>query len=257
MSTTRSGAATAAPDGVVPAVGPSPFTHSHSDAGERAVRDRVYAALASVRDPELDRPITELKFVSSCEVSGGHVRIRLRLPTYFCAPNFAYLMVVDALDAVEAVPGVVGAEVRLEDHFAADEINAGAARRAGFQETFPGEAVDELAELRRTFRRKAHQAALERACRGLLAAGRTLDDLPDVRLGALPRSPETDGLLRRRAGLGLPTDPDARLLVDEDGTPIAAADVPLRLRFAKAVRVSIDANTQYCSGLLATRYPES
>ncbi len=32
--------------------------------------------------------------------------MRLRLPTYFCAPNFAFLMVADAYDAVSAVPGV-------------------------------------------------------------------------------------------------------------------------------------------------------
>ena len=36
----------------------------------------------------------------------GAAEVHLRLPTYFCAPNFAFLMVADAHDAVAAVPGV-------------------------------------------------------------------------------------------------------------------------------------------------------
>ncbi|PZG06260.1 iron-sulfur cluster assembly protein, partial [Nonomuraea aridisoli] len=84
----------------------------------------LWDALATVRDPELDEPITDLGFVRAAEVRDGHASVRLRLPTYFCAPNFAYLMVADACDAVRGVPGVVSADVRLEDHFASDEINA-------------------------------------------------------------------------------------------------------------------------------------
>ena len=58
------------------------------------------AALTTVRDPELDEPITALGFVASCTVScQGRATVRLRLPTYFCAPNFAFLMVADAYDA--------------------------------------------------------------------------------------------------------------------------------------------------------------
>src|SRR5262245_45441354 len=66
---------------------------------------RVLAALDAVRDPELDEPITALGFVASCTVSAdGDAQARLRLPTYFCAPNFAFLMVADAYDAMSAVP---------------------------------------------------------------------------------------------------------------------------------------------------------
>ena len=54
----------------------------------------VNAALAAVLDPELDRPITDLGFVRAVSVGAdGSVEARLRLPTYFCAPNFAWLMV--------------------------------------------------------------------------------------------------------------------------------------------------------------------
>ena len=78
---------------------------SRSTATGRCV-SAALAALATVRDPELDEPITALGFVASCVVScEGRAVVRLRLPTYFCAPNFAFLMVADAYDAVTAVPG--------------------------------------------------------------------------------------------------------------------------------------------------------
>lgn len=217
----------------------------------------VTAALGTVRDPELDEPITDLGFVTSATVEDGRAHVRLRLPTYFCAPNFAYLMVADAHDAVAAVPGVHGVSVMLEEHCAADEINAGVAAGSGFVDTFPHEASAELTVLRRNFQLKAHIAAMERACRRLLADGWTPQTLPQARLADLPDGPEREGLLRRRTDAGLPADPDARVLVDDTGRPVTADDAQLRLRFARTVRVSIDGNAHFCRGLLTTRYPES
>src|SRR5690242_19550020 len=151
--------------------------------------DRALRALATVRDPELDEPITALGFVTSCTVSaGGDARVRLRLPTYFCAPNFAFLMVADAYDAVSGVAGVRSTEVVLEDHFASDAINGGVASRAGFAVTFDGEAVSELHELRADFLRKAVLAGTDQVCRPLLAAGTSRAALLELTLGDLPPS---------------------------------------------------------------------
>src|SRR5437763_5955708 len=128
----------------------------------------VLAALETVRDPELDQPITRLGFVASCTVSAaGDAVVRLRLPTYFCAPNFAFLMVADAYDAVAGVPGLTGLDIRLDDHFAADVINRGVAARQGFVASFDGEAADELDTLRYDFVRKAVLAGTDRVCRSL------------------------------------------------------------------------------------------
>jgi metal-sulfur cluster biosynthetic enzyme len=138
----------------------------------------VLEALGTVRDPELDEPVTSLGFVTSCTVSAdGDVEVRLRLPTYFCAPNFAFLMVADAFDAVSGVAGVRHTEVVLEDHFASEEINRGVAARAGFVDSFDGLAVAELDTLRSDFVRKAVLAGTDRVCRPLLAAGYTVDEL--------------------------------------------------------------------------------
>jgi metal-sulfur cluster biosynthetic enzyme len=222
------------------------------------VASAALAALATVRDPELDEPITALGFVASCVVScEGRAVVRLRLPTYFCAPNFAFLMVADAYDAVTGVPGVASAEVVLEDHFASDAINAGVAAQAGFVASFDGEAVAELGDLRARFLRKAVMAGTDQVCRPLVAAGVTPAELTALTLGAVPASPELARLRQRRADLGVPAGDDAPLLIDpETGAGIEVNSVPLHLRKARVTQAGIDANTSICSGMFRARYPD-
>lgn len=199
----------------------------------------LWDALSTVVDPELDQPITDLGFVSEAVVVAGHAHVRLRLPTYFCAPNFAYLMVADAYDAVS--PLVDSVDLRLEDHFAAEEINAGVAASSGFTGAFPGSG--ELAELRVTFQRKAYLASLDRVLR-VAPDATTIADVPP--------SPVLTAMLRRRAVLGLPCGSGSALRVDERGAPLT----PARARYARSVRLSIEGNAGFCGGLLRTRYPE-
>lgn len=191
----------------------------------------VWEVLGSVRDPELDEPITELNFVTSVDIAGSSVHVRLRLPTYFCAPNFAYLMVADAHDVVSSLAWAGEVTVRLDDHFASEEINGGVAEDAGFSGSFPGQADGDLEELRMTFRRKAHTACLERSCRTLIDSGWEVEGLASARIADLPPGASTEALLRRRSEIGLGLEPSAPLLVDSSGEPVA--DVPKHLRFAK------------------------
>lgn len=217
---------------------------------------QVLAALEAVRDPELDEPVTSLGFVASCTVSAdGVADVRLRLPTYFCAPNFAFLMVADAYDAVSGVEGVQRTEVVLEDHFASDAINGGVAARSGFVQSFDGLAVGELDELRADFVRKAVLAGTDRVCRPLLAAGKTADDLAELTLGDVPPSPDRERLRARRAELGLPSSDDSALLVDATtGEAVGIQALPLHLRRARLTRVSVEANSGVCRGMLRHRY---
>jgi metal-sulfur cluster biosynthetic enzyme len=85
----------------------------------------VLGALEGVRDPELDQNLVELGFVTDVAVDGAHVAVRLRLPTFYCAPNFAFLMVADARRVVEALPGVEVARIALEDHFTPSSATCG------------------------------------------------------------------------------------------------------------------------------------
>ncbi|TDW14482.1 iron-sulfur cluster assembly protein [Kribbella kalugense] len=217
----------------------------------------VVAALATVVDPELDQPITELGFVKSIRIDKAGVTVHLRLPTSFCAPNFAYLMASDAVDALRRVPEVGRVTVLLDDHHDSDKINAGLAANAGYVGTFGTEADQDLDELRRTFQRKAHTAAMERSVMAVLrSTATTVEELAGLTLGQLPGGPQKEALLRRRTDIGLGIRPDDLVLVDDDGVPVPADAVPLRLRFAKAVRISVEGNAHFCRGLLATRYDD-
>jgi metal-sulfur cluster biosynthetic enzyme len=209
-------------------------------------------------DPELDEPITALGFVRSHEVRGADVEVHLRLPTSFCSPSFAYLMASDALDAVRSVRGIGKVLIRLDDHHDSDKINQGLAADVGYVGTFGTEAEESLDELRLTFQRKAHVAAMERACAKLLAGSELeVSDLFAVTLADLPEGREKAALIRRRRDIGLPSSPASPVMVDDEGRPIPADAVPVKLRFAKTVRISIDGNAHFCRGLLRTRYPDS
>ena len=67
---------------------------------EAAVRQ----ALDRVTDPELDEPVTDLRFIERLTIEqDGGVAIGFRLPTYWCAANFAFLMADDMRRAVGAL----------------------------------------------------------------------------------------------------------------------------------------------------------
>ena len=216
---------------------------------------RVLDALSGVRDPELDEPITDLGFVSELEIEGPVVSVRLRLPTYFCAPNFAYLMVADAKEAVLSVPGVRRASVVLDDYYASEELNTGVNAGGGLDAAFPGETEGpDLGELRDTFRRKSFVSRQEKLCRTLLSNGYSPAELAAMRLAEVPPSEAMEKYLERRRELGLDVSDEAPLVVDPNGKKVPEEAVVEHLRFARTVRVSIEGNAGLCRGLLATRY---
>ena len=219
-------------------------------------RDEVLGALSGVRDPELDEPITDLDFVSELRVEGASAFVRLRLPTYFCAPNFAYLMVADAKEAVLSVPGVEEARVVLDDHYASEEINGGVNEERGFDGAFPEQTEDaDLEKLRSTFQRKSFVSRQEQLCRTLLADDNySPAQLAGMRLEDVPPSAPFETYLDRRRELGIDVSAEAPLVVDPDGNPVPEQAVVQHLRFARTVRVSIDGNASLCRGLLSTRY---
>jgi metal-sulfur cluster biosynthetic enzyme len=224
---------------------------------EGGLVEAALAALAHVRDPELDESLPALGFVAGVEVHEGVAQVRLRLPTYFCAPNFAFLMAADARQAVEAVPGIRVARVLLEDHFVSEEINAGLQGAQGFDDVFAGEADGGgLEDLRALFRRKGFLARQQRLCEALLAAGETPEGLAALRVGDLPAGEQTETYLHRRGELGLDCSPRAPFVVSPAGEPVGAEAMVRQLRIGRSVRVSLDGNAGLCRGLLATRYGE-
>ena len=63
------------------------------------------------------------------------------------------------------------------------------------------------------------------------------------------------GCASRRADLGLPAGDDAALVIDPvTGERVTADAMPLHLRKARLTRVSIEANSGICRGMLRHRY---
>ncbi|MGH9042830.1 MAG: iron-sulfur cluster assembly protein [Acidimicrobiia bacterium] len=215
----------------------------------------VHGALSTVRDPELDEPLTDLGFVQSIGIEGDSVNVVLQLPTYHCAPNFAFIMASDAKEAVEALPGVGRVQVTLVDNQLSDEINEGLAEGKGFDEVFPDDtAGNGLAGLRARFESKAFIARQEGIYRSFLQAGATPGDVTRLRLADLPDSPDMERYLDRRTRLGLDTSPEAPFLVTAEGIPVSEAELDRFMLFARMVGVSIEGNASFCRGLLAVRY---
>ena len=210
-------------------------------------RADVLGALGTVYDPELDEPITALRFVSACEVSrAGDVEVRLRLPTPQCAPNFAYLMANDAREAVRSLPEVGEVTVILEDHYTGEEINAAVGRGDGFEGAFPGETEGDLDALRALFRRKALVAR----------QGRLLDTVPDpvaAKLGELA-GPDAERCRALRLELGLDASDDAPAFVRGDGTAVQEAELARFGRMASLTALSLETNGGICRSLLQVRY---
>src|SRR5215469_6586867 len=200
----------------------------------------VLERLAGVLDPELDESILDLGFVRSLQLHSGHASIALRLPSSWCAVNFAYLMAEDVRRALLTVEGIHRVTIRLGDHCAAGEIEAAVNDGRPFAEAFPNEGAGSLAALRLTFLRKGFFSRQERLLRELRDMGCSTTAICALRIGdvavqedmMMVRPPggapvETKSgvvlqrYLERRAELALDCSPAAPLVVDLDGAPFS------------------------------------
>lgn len=221
----------------------------------------VWECLQGVTDPELDESVVELNFITRVDVdSENRVHIEFRLPTYWCAANFSFLMADDMRRAVIALNWVKGVSVVLGEHMYADRINAGLAKELSFQETFGAEADGSLDELRQTFLVKAfqrRQAALLNHLVGAAHLPATIVDLTTAELDDLPVDDEGGKLVRRylerRAVVGSPR-PDALAFVTAEGRRLQAANLPAYLSGLRRVGVNAEFNSALCRGLLSVRF---
>jgi metal-sulfur cluster biosynthetic enzyme len=225
-------------------------------ASETPLRERVFAALATVYDPELDEPVTSLRFVSACDVSDeGDVAVSLRLPTPQCAPNFAFLMAADARRAVRALAGVRDVQVRLEDHYTGDEINKALADGGGFTAAFPGETGDDdLESLRVLFTRKALIARQGAVCEAMLAGGAAAEEVAAALVADLPASANARRCIELREQLDMDAGCGAAAFVLASGEPLTVEQLPRWLRMSRLVRTGLETNGGICRSLLRVRH---
>src|SRR5438132_8130193 len=237
-----------------------------------AILDR----LGQVLDPELDESILDLGFVRSLQLRSGHASVALRLPTSWCAVNFAYLMAEDVRRALLAVEGIHRVTIRLGDHCAAAEIEAAVNDGRSFAEAFPAEGAGSLAALRLTFLRKGFLSRQERLLRDLRDAGCTPTSICALRLGEV--SVQDDAIvtrqpgcapvaggsaailqryLERRVELALDCSPETPLIIDLAGAPFSADRLQAHYEAARTVRVALEANGSFCRALMSAQHRDA
>src|SRR5438128_2247595 len=125
------------------------------------LKQSVLQALSTVTDPELDEPITDLGFVKDLSISDdGRVSLDLVTSTFWCSPNFVYMMLEEARDVVSTVAGISEVRVRLEGHHDSDRINEAINSGKSFSDCYGAEANGNLVELNRMIRTRALRSRL-------------------------------------------------------------------------------------------------
>ena len=219
-------------------------------------RDEILAGLDRVLDPELDESVLSLGFVESVDSDdAGNVMVCLRLPTYWCAANFSYLMASDVRRELAGLAGVRSVTVKLGEHFASREVENGAGQT--FAEAFPDGGPDTLEETRRIFLLKGYFTRQERLLRALKDAGLSFEAMTELRVADVPSLGVEDRTvsryMERRGELGLDCSGEMSLIVTVKGENIPAEELQAYYIRARTTRLAMEANGSLCSAMLQSR----
>ncbi|MDQ0245164.1 metal-sulfur cluster biosynthetic enzyme [Bacillus fengqiuensis] len=223
----------------------------------------VFKKLDTVYDPELDQSLPELGFIKDVKIDGSEVHIAFRLPTYWCSPNFAFIMAEDIQKSVSQLDWVSRVKVTLDDHCASKEINDGVGSGKTFNQTFQGMSTGELDELRRTFRVKTFYARQERLIRHLLyKAEIPVERLIQMTIHELKEISDLDSegyslksrYLLIREELVSANHSRAIAFITPEGKPMNVEKFPEYFAMIKRTRLSMEFNGNYCRSLFETRY---
>ncbi|MDW3224344.1 MAG: iron-sulfur cluster assembly protein [Paracoccaceae bacterium] len=226
----------------------------------------IWGRLDGVTDPELDEPITDMGFVERIEVSDARVvRVDFRLPTYWCSPNFAFLMAFGIRSAVVSLPWVVETQVHLSDHCFGDEVNEGVNSGRAYCDVF-AQYCDgaNLERVEEKFAAKAFDRRQETVLLGLGSLGQSAQDIVSMTLETfqqiafqgeeeLRQKPRYLELLLSR---GLAKNPDDLAFPTWQGAPISEANLTEHLGRLRSTRINMEFNSAMCRGLAKTRYKE-
>jgi metal-sulfur cluster biosynthetic enzyme len=252
-------------------------TQSHGTPDMEITEADVYAAIADVLDPELDEPLVKLGFIERVQVEGPDVTVVFKLPTYWCSPNFAYLMAGDLRARISTLPGIRTARIELLDHCAEDEITASINQGKNFAEAFADEVSEDenLEELRSIFLRKGFLMRQDKLLRQMLKAGLDeetilslhvedviVDEKANQAFVATPQGSvclegaglSTGAYLRKGAVIGLIQTGHELLVTDDTGQSINPGGLQEYLRRSRSVRLNIMFNTSMCKSLFRARY---
>lgn len=235
--------------------------------GNEARIAEVRAALDRVTDPELDESVVDLGFITAITVTApDDVDVAFRLPTYWCAANFSYLMASDMREAVLGLSWVRRAVIHLDDHMYVEAINEGIAQGKDFTEVFPAGDGQDLSAIRRNFALKSFERRQEMLLRHLLAAGHPPETIAAISLAALEALKlDAEGTVLRTRYLERRHWPQDVMTVGEgvspfafvtrDGERLMPETLGIYLRHIRRIGLNAEFNGALCRGLLASRYP--
>tara|TARA_B100001057_G_scaffold300196_1_gene300337 strand:+ start:776 stop:1516 length:741 start_codon:yes stop_codon:yes gene_type:complete len=224
----------------------------------------VKNCLQTVFDPELDESIIDLNFISSIDIEANElVRIKLRLPTYFCSANFAWIMCCDTKKAVERLRWVNSVHIKLVDHFVMKKINDGLKNNRSFSDVFGTKKEMDFLQLRRKFEEKAflnRQSMLIQFLRTKDLSDTQILKMSLKNLEILVKKYQNSEFyknfiryhdLKKRI---VPKKKDNSAFTGLDGKDIKEQNVLEYLRVLRRTTGSITANSEMCKVLMAERY---
>ena len=226
----------------------------------------LWRRLEGVNDPELDEPVTDMGFIERAEIAAdGSVDVGFRLPTYWCSPNFAFLMLDDVKSALEALSWKPEFRITLHDHMFAEEVNRGIAEGISFAEIFHALSDEaDLSDLREKFREKAFKRRQEATILDLKGLGIADSEIVRMTLAMFDKIVFGDAEARKRKDryrqalvLRWPAfgQRDA-VVIDYYGNRIGREELPAHLAKLRSVRINMEFNGALCRGLKDTRYKE-
>jgi hypothetical protein len=203
--------------------------------------------------------VLEMQFIEEVDIQGDTVTVVMRLPTFWCSPNFAFIMAEDIRERVLELPWVNKVLLNLKDHCSSEDINKGVSEGKSFEEVFSNLANGDLNEVRNTFRIKSFMSRQEHLLRELMSFG-IENEMLSLTIRDLNSHPAiTDKMiwqryLTLRSELGFSNHPDEFAFFKPTGEPIDPLKLSEYLLEARRTRMSMEFNANHCLGLLHTRY---
>jgi metal-sulfur cluster biosynthetic enzyme len=226
----------------------------------------VWERLENVSDPELDEPITDMGFVERLDViETEKVEVDFRLPTYWCSPNFAFLMAFGIKQEVTKLSWVRDVKVTLKDHCFGDKVNEGVNSGRNFTEVFSEYCDgDNLEAVSLKFLEKAFIRRQETVLLALQQLGYTAEQIVSLTLSEFDvieflgeeeskQKPRYRSLLLSRE---LSFGPDDPVFVTWSGMRIKPDNLRQHLSELRSVRINMEFNGALCRGLKSSRYKE-
>lgn len=223
---------------------------------------QVYDQLKHVYDPELDQSIVDLGFVQDIDIKQQDVHVSFRLPTYWCSPNFAYIMGEDIKKRTEEIEWVNTTKVNLIEHSESNKVSKGVSERRPFEEMF-GEMNDgNLNKLRQLFRVKAYYARQERLVKYLLKKEFTKENIITMKWVVLNQSMDNNfidyDLVTRyrniRNEFNLSINDDGIAFTDDQGRRLTLENFRDYFLDSRRQRLAMEFNSHFCQGVLEARY---